>query len=123
MYGDALKAHLDERMRVFRAAADLLWDEGLEPVLPTGVAGYPYNDDHTWEYYLAGDLKLVVDVDAIAMLPGWEESKGAQLELYVAKALGKKVRYLDLDQEFLQTVEASVAKLRPVLDALAASDK
>lgn len=41
-----------------------------------------------WADYLRHDVRLVCISSAIYMLPGWSRSKGAQLELHVAKALG-----------------------------------
>lgn len=44
---------------------------------------------------LAADLKFICEeADAIAMLPGWENSKGANAELATSKALGLEVIYL-----------------------------
>lgn len=43
---------------------------------------------HSWQCYLRYDLKEMLDCQAIAMLPGFEESRGANLELYVAEAVG-----------------------------------
>lgn len=43
---------------------------------------------HTWEYYLRRDLKRVLSCDAIVVLPGWRNSRGAQLETHVAQTLG-----------------------------------
>jgi hypothetical protein len=40
-------------------------------------------------HYLAHDLPEVCRRDAIAVLPGWEESEGARIEVHVATALGK----------------------------------
>ena len=41
-----------------------------------------------WADYMREDIKALVDCDAIAMLPGWNESRGARLERQVADALG-----------------------------------
>lgn len=42
-------------------------------------------------YYIKRDLLLLLDCEAIAMLPGWRNSRGANLELLVAEALGLPV--------------------------------
>jgi len=42
----------------------------------------------TWADYLRADLLDVVAADAVALLPGWEASRGARLEVHVAHALG-----------------------------------
>jgi hypothetical protein len=44
---------------------------------------------------LADDTKFIcLEADAIALLPGWENSKGAKAELALSEALGHKVMYL-----------------------------
>lgn len=46
---------------------------------------------------LQDDLTFICrEADAIAMLPGWEYSKGATAEKAVAEALGLEVIYLDM---------------------------
>lgn len=44
-----------------------------------------------WATFLARDVKVVADVDAVVVIDGWEESRGAALEVHVARELGKKV--------------------------------
>jgi hypothetical protein len=39
--------------------------------------------------YLALDIQHVISSDVIVLLPGWENSEGAKLEVSVARALGK----------------------------------
>ncbi len=41
-----------------------------------------------WADYLRWDISRIVTCGAIYLLPGWETSKGAQLEVYIGKALG-----------------------------------
>jgi hypothetical protein len=41
----------------------------------------------SWDYYMRKDVMSVASADAICLLPGWKNSKGAQLEVTVAKAL------------------------------------
>lgn len=41
-----------------------------------------------WEDYMRIDLRSITQVDALCLLPGWQFSKGARLEVTVAKALG-----------------------------------
>lgn len=46
-----------------------------------------------WSDYMRKDLAELVKCDVIHMLPGWQQSKGARLELYVATELGMIVEY------------------------------
>jgi hypothetical protein len=84
----------------FDDAAKRLREAGYDAVSPaelddpeTRAAALASDDGHiegslngeTWGDFLARDVKLVADeIDAIALLPGWEGSRGAQLELHVA---------------------------------------
>ena len=45
----------------------------------------------TWESSLRRDLKFVVTCDEIATLPNWKKSRGANLEVYVGKALSMPI--------------------------------
>lgn len=51
-------------------------------------AGSPDAPKHPWSYYLRRDINHVAEADAICLLPGWQKSKGARLEVTLATALG-----------------------------------
>lgn len=55
---------------------------------PDGSAVH-YESGKTWGDFLARDVKLISDgrFDGIAVLPGWERSRGARLETFVGMAL------------------------------------
>lgn len=42
---------------------------------------------NTWEECLRRDIRALMECDGVATLPGWKKSKGACLEVYIAKAL------------------------------------
>lgn len=49
----------------------------------------------TWAEYMRRDIKVLTDCEVIALLPGWENSRGARIEKLVADALGMRVIYVD----------------------------
>lgn len=51
-------------------------------------SGTNENPAHPWEYYLRRDIPKVVSADALVMLPGWQKSRGANLEVHIATSLG-----------------------------------
>lgn len=88
----------------FRAAARQLRENGWSVYDPTenddGSQGKP------WDFYLRASVRQVSVCNAIALLPGWEDSKGANLELYVAMTLGMKV-YFYIDGHLVPACEDS----------------
>lgn len=43
--------------------------------------------DRTWEWYMRRALRMVTDADGIALLHGWQDSRGATLEAHLAGKL------------------------------------
>ncbi len=42
----------------------------------------------TWAKCLQRDIRELMKCNGVATLPGWKKSRGANLEVYIAKALG-----------------------------------
>lgn len=76
----------------FTWAAKMVQVFGMQPVNPHDVC------DPSWDWHqcMRADIKALCDCDAILLLPGWEKSNGAQLELHIAHRLGLRV-ITDLD--------------------------
>lgn len=65
--------------------ADLDRDAGFDPDHDADIAGGVLRD------VVRRDLDAILSADAIALLPGWENSKGARAELFVAHWLHLRV--------------------------------
>ena len=86
----------------FFAAADLLEAEGYEVFNPAQNDLDNWGDmdgvkQHaTYRECLRQDLDWICrKADFIALLPGWENSKGARVEHALASAIGLEFRYLE----------------------------
>lgn len=49
----------------------------------------------SWETCLRADIKALCDCDVIALMPGWQGSKGAHLELNIAHRLGMTIKTVE----------------------------
>ncbi len=68
----------------FNKVATNLRKTGFEVINPAELDG---DHNEKWEYYLKRDIGELIKCDAVAVLGGWEDSKGANLEVYIAKSL------------------------------------
>lgn len=85
-FHDAAKRLREAGYEVWSPAERDLNEDGFDPA--TGVA-------RTLREYMLHDLPAVLSSDMIVVLPGWEQSQGASLEVYVAKACEIPVRPID----------------------------
>lgn len=74
--------------------------------LPIPGGGAPLKEDgvtflHHYGCYMKYDIIALLECEAIALLPGFENSRGAQVELAVAKACGLKDYLIDHNYEGL----------------------
>jgi len=60
-----------------------------------GAPGTGSANGETWGDFLARDVKLLADdgIDAVVVLDGWEKSRGARLETFVAYLMGLPIYY------------------------------
>ncbi len=75
----------DHNFPAFHAATKRLAAAGWEVCNP--AENFGGRVDLPREQYLRADVALLVGCDAIALLPGWEDSRGAQLEYLIAREL------------------------------------
>lgn len=79
---------IESRIRGFDSAETVLLGQGFEVLNPARHGADP---DKTWLDYMRLALIDISKADAIATLPGWEKSKGAVVEVTLARGLGLPV--------------------------------
>lgn len=52
-------------------------------------------ESSSWQEHMRMDIKMLMDCDGVCMLPGWQHSRGANLEHRIAVDLGLVVRTLE----------------------------
>lgn len=91
------RAH-DEAFYEFEQAEKALRDLGFTPVNPMKANGLNGDGEHhAWAKYMRRDIALLLECDGLYMLPRWKESRGACLELHIAKSLEIPIVYADPD--------------------------
>jgi hypothetical protein len=80
---------VEEITTKFQNAESELRKMGFKPVNPldNGISGYDYKK------HMRADIKMLLECDAICMLPCWTDSRGATLEKEIAEATGIEVMY------------------------------
>lgn len=77
----------------FFAAEKRLQAAGFGTLNPARAEGREYC--RTWLDYMRAGIRDVAACDGIALLPGWQDSRGAALEAHVARSLDLPVKPLD----------------------------
>lgn len=96
----------DLNFPAFHAAAAELRAAGHEVVNPAEIN---VGTDPTWEQCMRADIRQLCDCDAIALMPGWEHSKGANLEAHIAHRLGLEVMHLQPSFDILAHLRRQAA--------------
>ncbi len=72
----------------FHAAAAALRSMGHEAINPAEVVT---DTTTSWAECMRRDIPALLTCEAVVTLDGWEKSKGANLEIHIARALGMPV--------------------------------
>lgn len=89
-----MTGHPDLNFPLFHAEAKRLRATGHDVVNPAEINVDPAKG---WEDCMRADISALVTCEAIAMLPGWQLSRGATLEHHIATALG--LRVIELNEQ------------------------
>lgn len=95
-----MSGHRGFNYAAFERAEQQLAAAGLDPLSPADPAQLSPGDPDelrpgvTYEDCLAQAIETLARADAVATLPGWEQSHGARLEVALAKRRGMAVRPL-----------------------------
>lgn len=93
----------------FATAATQLRALGYAVINPHEI-GAPSELLLPWADYLRADLiAMLQGANALALLPGWERSRGATLECHVANALGWEVEPVDHWIEYARHISTPVS--------------
>lgn len=86
-----MTGHPELNYPAFHAAAHALTRAGHDVINPARWGVIPGWD---WRDYMRHAVRDVADAQALAMLPGWTDSRGARLERRIARGLGLPVHPL-----------------------------
>lgn len=93
----------------FHAGAAALRQMGHAVLNPAELDGG--DTSGTWEGYMRRDLALLLECEAVAVLPGWEKSRGAMLEVHVARSLAMSVLHAGTLEPITETILQEAQRL------------
>ncbi len=79
--------------KYFSGAEERLEAAGFGTINP---AALPHEDPQNWVACMRLDIPIMIqNADGLALLPGWIDSKGAWLEVTIARALNMPIQHLE----------------------------
>lgn len=89
-----MRGHPESNYPLFHEIEEALNFSDIEKNYPIEILNparsFDGNRDLDLGAYFNADLRMILDCDALVLLPGWRDSEGARLEVSVAKTLGKE---------------------------------
>jgi signal recognition particle subunit SEC65 len=82
-----MSGYIELNFPEFHRVAKGLRDKGYKVISPAEIK----QPELTWESCMRQDIKQLMDADAVAVMEGWEKSKGASIEVNLAKSLGMQI--------------------------------
>lgn len=106
----------DYNYREFNRIADHLRKYGFEkgsrpPAILNPAEALMADTTLGYEFYMRSAIHLVLQADTIVLLPGWEESRGATMEVLIAQRLGLTIRMVDSEHDGLTFPEVDLPSL------------
>ena len=77
----------DKNKRKFEEIARVVKSFGLDPITPFDLNVVEPCNDSDWVANMKRDIKFLMTFDGVVVLPGWELSKGARVEVALAHIL------------------------------------
>lgn len=79
-----MTGYIDLNSKEFNEVANKLRDDGYMAINPIDINP----PEVPWNICLKEDIKHLLEADGMVLLKGWEESRGALLEIFICSVLG-----------------------------------
>ncbi|MBY0244981.1 MAG: DUF4406 domain-containing protein [Sphingobacteriaceae bacterium] len=94
------------KSRFERAAEFLKNERSVECVIPLNLDHTKGNETGKWEDYMRVCIAALVECEAIAVLDDWFDSRGARMEVEIARGLGMSMLVLnDTEDKVVRVIE------------------
>lgn len=87
---------INDAKALFNGAEEMLTEQGKNAINPFKIAPFGNAGRPSWADYMRADIIELCKCDSIYMLHNWEDSKGARMELDIARKLNLNVYIQEL---------------------------
>lgn len=77
----------DLNVPAFENARIMLRESGFAPLIPHDFV----SEDADWQQAMRRSIETLVKADGLAYLDGWQKSKGARIEMRIARSIGMEI--------------------------------